>query len=153
MKRLLVALLALPWLALAQPAIVASKPCLMDGTGCFTTAYSNLTGITTSRLLGRGSAGGTGAAQEISLGTGLTMSGTTLSPDVSGSGASGRLALWSGAGTLTSDAGLTYVGSGTTAGFALNADTSLSRISAGVVGVGTGAAGSKIGRASCRERV
>ena len=36
MKRLLVALLALPWLALAQPAIVASKPCRMDGADCFT---------------------------------------------------------------------------------------------------------------------
>ena len=39
-----------------------------------------------SRLLGRGSASGAGDYQEISLGTGLSMSGTTLSATGSGSG-------------------------------------------------------------------
>lgn len=39
-----------------------------------------------SRLLGRGSASGAGDFQEISLGTGLSMSGTTLSSTASGGG-------------------------------------------------------------------
>ena len=37
-----------------------------------------------SRLLGRGSAGGSGVVEEISLGTGLSMSGTTLSASTAG---------------------------------------------------------------------
>lgn len=108
-RSVLAALLAL---LAALPAVGQGimRPCRMDGADCFTAAYTNITGISASKLLGRGSSGA-GAAQEITPGTGLTISGTTLTPDVSGSGASGRLALWSSASGLTSDAGLMYSGS------------------------------------------
>lgn len=44
---------------------------------------------TANRLIGRGSSGGSGDAQEITLGTGLTLTGTTL--DATGGGGSGPI--------------------------------------------------------------
>lgn len=168
MKRLLLAVLLCFGMAADAQITHSAIPCKMGDCG-FSVAYTGITGITASRLLGRGSSGA-GAAQEITPGTGLTISGTTLTPDVSGSGASGRLALWSSASGLTSDAGITYSGTGATltltaTGFASNGggfilggpsdfakwwggssyDLSLSHISSGVLGVGTGAAGSTDG--------
>ena len=61
-----------------------------------------------SRLLGRGSAAGAGDPQEISIGTGLSMAGTTLSAsggtgtvDTSGTPATGNLAKFADADTIT----------------------------------------------------
>ena len=49
--------------------------------------YANVTAATAaSRLLGRGSAGGGGDWQEVSLGTGLTLTGTVLSAGAVGAG-------------------------------------------------------------------
>jgi hypothetical protein len=51
-----------------------------------TNTGDQFTATTASRLIGRGSASGAGAAQEITIGSGLTMTGTTLSASGAGTG-------------------------------------------------------------------
>jgi len=68
-----------------------------------------------SRLLGRGSAAGAGAVQEISLGTGLSMSGTTLSASAAGTVTSvdasgGTTGLTFSGGPVTTTGTLTLAG-------------------------------------------
>lgn len=46
--------------------------------------HGNIDNISASKLLGRGSGGGAGAVQQITLGGGLAMTGTTLSASGSG---------------------------------------------------------------------
>ena len=67
--------------------------------------YAKIQNVTDARLLGR-SAGSNGSMQEITIGTGLSLSGGVLSntaSGVTGTGVSGRIALWSGTSSLTSD--------------------------------------------------
>ena len=69
-----------------------------------------------SRLVGRGSAAGAGDFQEITLGTGLSMSGTALSAtatgtvDTTGTPANNQLAIFTDADTIEGDANLTWDG-------------------------------------------
>ena len=72
-----------------------------------------------SLLLGRGSAAGAGDPQEITLGTNLTMSGTTLNAAPGGGGgdvtkvgtpADNQLGVWTGNGTIEGDTNLTWSG-------------------------------------------
>lgn len=73
-----------------------------------TVTYAKMQNVSAaSRLLGRGSAAGAGDVEEISVGTGLAMTGTTLSASgggtvtTTGSPASGNLTKFSGATSIT----------------------------------------------------
>lgn len=78
------------------------------GTATGTNTGDQFTNETASTIIGRGSASGAGAAQEITLGTNLAMSGTTLNATAAGgtvtttgSPASGNLTKFSGTTSVT----------------------------------------------------
>lgn len=67
--------------------------------------FDKVQNITDNRLLGR-SAGSAGSMQEITIGSGLSLSSGTLSATgggITGSGLTNRLAIWSGTSSITSD--------------------------------------------------
>lgn len=69
--------------------------------------FANLTASTAaSKLLGRGSASGAGDFEEITLGTGLSMSGTTL--NATGVAGSDTQVQFNDGGALAGEAGMTY---------------------------------------------
>ena len=66
--------------------------------------------VTANRLLGRSNSGA-GVIEEITLGTGLSYTGTTLNATgVTGSGTTNRFALWTSATTIGDDAAFTFDG-------------------------------------------
>lgn len=87
----------------------------MSGPFNYPSTYITVPGIkdvTAGKLIGRGSAGGVGDAQEITIGTGLSLSGTTLTATGGGSGVSeftvdggDSTTVFSGSGYLTVDFG------------------------------------------------
>jgi len=68
--------------------------------------YAKIQNVTDARLLGR-SAGSAGDVQELTVGTGLQLSGgvlsNTVTAGVTGTGVTNRLAIWTGTSTIGSD--------------------------------------------------
>lgn len=71
-----------------------------SGSSSGTNTGDQFTATTASRLLGRGSAGGSGAAQEIALGTGMAMSGTTVSASATASYSPGSITVLTETGRI-----------------------------------------------------
>lgn len=97
---------------------VSGNPTVIVATDGVT--YAKMQNVTAaSRLLGRGSAGGAGDVEEITLGTGLSMSGTTLSGSAAAWTEVSNSATWTGGSqTITGLSGYSEVmviGAGVTA--------------------------------------
>ena len=97
----------------------------IDGTGNTITNVSLTTGVTgdlpyanlvpatgISKLVGRGAAAGAGDMEEITLGTGLTMTGTTLSSSGGGGGSVSELSDLSDVNTSTPTSGFALIADG-----------------------------------------
>ena len=94
--------------------------------------FSNLVQASGASLLaGRGSAAGAGDFQEISLGTGLSMSGTTLSATgtvtITGTPADNQVAIWTSATAIEGTSALTFDGATLTTTVALSVDGDILR--------------------------
>jgi len=100
------------------------------------------TNVGASKLLGRGSASGAGAAQEITLGTNLTMTGTTL--DAAGGGGGGKSFIMSSIFehitrlNATDYLGTSTVGTNGLAQTTTSSNESYSKITPALGGAGTG---------------
>lgn len=86
-----------------------------SGTGSFATTiansavtYAKIQNVSANKLLGR-QASGAGIVEEITLGTNLSLTGTTLNATgsgITGSGTTGQVTFWNGATSITGDNGL-----------------------------------------------
>ncbi|MBK8225429.1 MAG: hypothetical protein IPK73_30815 [Candidatus Obscuribacter sp.] len=97
--------------AIAAQTITLTGDVTGSGTGTFAATiandavtYAKIQNVTDARLLGR-SAGSAGDVQEITVGSGLSLSGGSLtaSGGVTGSGTNGYLAYWTGTSTISGD--------------------------------------------------
>lgn len=80
--------------------------------------YAKVQNVTANKLLGRSNSGA-GSMEEITLGTGLSYTGTTLNVSgfPTGTGVANRFALWTGTSTIGSDAAFTFDGTNDRATF------------------------------------